>query len=469
MRVEGSPMPATPGARPLLQRLQLLLGRGGTDRAAERERRVLWTAAASALAKLMSVAAALISLPLTLHYLGAERFGMWMTIGSLIALLSFADLGIANGVLSAVAQALGRDDRAAIQRAVSSAIVLLCALGLFIVLVFALCYPWVHWPAVFNVHSALAAQEAGPALAVFTVCLVAGSALAVVQKAQLGLQMGFVANLWQCAGSLAALLGVLAVIQAEGSLPWLVAALAGAPVLAMLCNGIFFFWRMRPDLRFRWSHVSASAMRSLAGVGAFFFVLQLVAAVAYASDSLVIAQLLGATAVAEFAVPDKLFGLVTLALGMLLGPLWPAYGEAIERGDRAWVLRTLKRSLLSAIAFACVAGAVLVALGPALIGAWVQHAVTPGLGLLVGLAVWRVVEAAGGALAVFLNGAHVIKLQVWMALPTAAVAVVLKVVLVSHFGVAGVPWAATIAWLLFTALPLAWAMPSLLRAVALRG
>ena len=64
-------------------------------RAQERHRRVALTAGAAALAKLLSVGTALISVPLTLHYLGAERFGMWITISSLIAMLSFADFGIA--------------------------------------------------------------------------------------------------------------------------------------------------------------------------------------------------------------------------------------------------------------------------------------------------------------------------------------------------------------------------------------
>ena len=90
------------------------------DRARERHVRVALGASASLLAKVVSVGTVLISVPLTLHYLGPERYGMWMTMSSLVAIFSFADLGIGNGVLNAVAAAHGRDDRATIRGYVSS-------------------------------------------------------------------------------------------------------------------------------------------------------------------------------------------------------------------------------------------------------------------------------------------------------------------------------------------------------------
>ena len=63
-------------------------------RAHERHRRIVLSALASAGARAISIAAALISVPLTLHYLGAERYGMWMIMSSFVAILGFADLGI---------------------------------------------------------------------------------------------------------------------------------------------------------------------------------------------------------------------------------------------------------------------------------------------------------------------------------------------------------------------------------------
>src|SRR5689334_22756939 len=89
-------------------------------RAQERHRRVALSTLASVAAKIISVGTALISVPLALNYLGAERYGMWMTMSSLVAMLSFADFGIGNGVVNAVANAHGRDQIVEIRNYISS-------------------------------------------------------------------------------------------------------------------------------------------------------------------------------------------------------------------------------------------------------------------------------------------------------------------------------------------------------------
>jgi O-antigen/teichoic acid export membrane protein len=432
-------------------------------RAAERHRRAALTAVATVLAKLVSVGAALISIPLTLHYLGVERFGMWMTISSLVALLAFADFGIANGVLNVVADAHGRDDRPGVRRAIASGLFILTGVSVALVSLFAAVYPFVDWSAVFNVHTAQARAEAGPALAAFVGCYAATIPLIVVQRAQMGLQQGFLASLWQCAGSLCALAAVLVAIRMQAGLPWLVLALAGAPLLAAALNTLYFFIFASPGLRPNAAHISRETCRAVASTGALFFVLQLAAAVAYASDNFIIAQLLGAPAVAEYAVPEKLFALLSMVVAMSLGPLWPAYGEAIARGDSEWVRNTLKRSFALAVTVAGAGAMVLVLSGSALLHVWVREAVTPSFGLLLALGVWKVIEAGGMSVAMFLNGAQVIRFQLWCSLATVIVAIGLKLTLVPRLGVSGAAWAMVIAFLLCTALPVALKLPALLR------
>ncbi|MGC1782963.1 MAG: hypothetical protein WA708_10630, partial [Acidobacteriaceae bacterium] len=89
------------------------------QRAGERHRRAALTGITSTIAHLARMGVALVTVPLTLHYLGAERFGLWMTISSVLAMASFADFGIGNGVLNTVADAFGRNDLVTIRRAIS--------------------------------------------------------------------------------------------------------------------------------------------------------------------------------------------------------------------------------------------------------------------------------------------------------------------------------------------------------------
>jgi O-antigen/teichoic acid export membrane protein len=431
-------------------------------RATERHRGVALSALASAIAKAISIATALISVPLTLGYLGPERFGMWMTMSSFVVMLSFADLGIGNGLMNAVAGAHGKNDRLAIRGFISSSFFVLMIIALMILVLFAASYRFVPWFKIFNVESDLARREAGPAFAVFIVCFALAIPTSIVDRVQMGLQRGFVASFWQCLASTLGLIGVVIAIQLEAGLHWLVLAFVGAPLVASVLNSIVFFGRLEPDIAPTTGAVSGDAVVYIARMGALFLVLQISFALAFASDSIIIAQMLGAAAVAQYTVPEKMFSLISMILTMVLRPLWPAYAEAIARGDNGWVRRTLKRSLLTAVGFSAPISMILVFAGPWIIGLWVGHAVEPPFLLLLGLGLWKVIEAGGNAVAMFLNGAHIVKLQVVIACFFACSCILLKWILVGEIGVSGTVWATIATYLVLATVPYLVLVPRIL-------
>lgn len=434
---------------------------GGRSR--ERYRRAGFTAAAALAAKLVSMGVVIVTVPLTLNYLGSERYGMWMTISSVSLLLVFADLGIGNGVLNAIADAHGRDDRELGREAVSSGFFLLSLITVALVVIFAAVYTFVPWAGLYNVTSADAMSEAGPATAVFLIVWVLNIPLGVVQRVQLGYQKGFVHYAWQAAGSLFTLAGAVLAIVTEAGLPWLVLALTGGPLLAVALNGAVEFGWVRPWLRPAWSHVTREVAHRILRLGVWFFIIQLAATLGYATDYFVIAQVLGSSEVTQYAVPAQLFAYVGALVAMIIAPLWPAYGEAMARGDILWVKRTLVRTLVLTLVLVLAPVAVLVAFGRPLIHLWVGETVDPSYWLLAGLGTWALLSGLGSAVAVFLNGASVLRFQAVCATLMSVTALVLKIVFARRWGVAAVPWGLVIAYTLFVAVPLAVYIPRLLR------
>jgi O-antigen/teichoic acid export membrane protein len=422
-------------------------------RSNERHRLIIMSSLTSAIAKLITIGTALISVPLTLHYLGPERYGMWMTMSSFLVMLSFADLGIGNGLLNAVASAYGRDDRQEIYRYVSSGFFVLTIIATTILVLFAIAYRHVPWFEIFNVQSDLARNEAGPALAIVIVCIALGVPASIVQRVQTGMQRGFIANLWQCLASILGLVGIIIVIRLEGGLPWLVLAFVGAPLGASALNSLIFFGRFERDIAPSLMAVSRDAVTDIVHTGSLFLGLQISGSIISASDSIFIAQVLGPEAVTQYSVPERMFYLITSLAAMVLAPLWPAYGEANARGDNVWVKRTLMRSLFTAVVFAALAASILFFTGPLIIRVWVGDAVTASSILLLGLALWKVIETGGAAVAMLLNSHNMIRFQFITATLVAISVVPLKIVLLRAMGVSGVVWATIICYAVFSALP----------------
>ena len=51
----------------------------------------------------------LVQVPLALHYLGKEAFGVWVTLVSISYLITFSDFGLSLGAQNQITEALGTD------------------------------------------------------------------------------------------------------------------------------------------------------------------------------------------------------------------------------------------------------------------------------------------------------------------------------------------------------------------------
>ncbi|UCC55315.1 MAG: oligosaccharide flippase family protein [Gammaproteobacteria bacterium] len=428
-------------------------------RSRERQRHIAWTSVTAATAKITTAVTMLITVPLTLGYLGPERFGMWMTITAVITMLGFADLGLSNGVLNAVAHASGRDAQQEIRRLISSGLFMLCMVGTAILLVFTVSYTHIPWATLFNVSSATAARETGPVVLVLVMCFLATLPLGLTQKIQMGLQRGYWANLWETLGSIGGLLGILVAIRLEAGLPWIALAMAGIPVIFRGVNTLVFFAFQKFSLRPRRININLDTARKLFSTGQLFFVLQIAVIVGFHSDNIIIARILGAEAVAGYDVALKLATLPAIFIGFVVVAQWPAYGEALTRGDMDWIRHTFTRTLRVSMTITLPFAIILLLWGDQIIRLWAGPDVVPSVSLLAGMATWSLLLVAGSVISSLLNGLHVVKLQVICAILMAIGNILVSIYLVDAVGVEGAIYGTLVAYIMLSLLPYSYYIP----------
>lgn len=422
-------------------------------RSKERYRRILWTTLASAFSKLTGVLTSIVSIPLTFNYLDSERFGLWMLFNTLVVFFNFADFGVGYGLLNSIADAKGKDDQNAIQRYIASGITILWAISLLLIVTFFAIYPFIEWEKVFNVSSQLAINESYSAIIVFAICICLAIPLNIIQKIQSALQRGFAANLWQGIASLTSFIGILLSVYLKLNLMWLVFSLLGLPLLINLLNNIWFFYlsRNRLILNIQLSHWNI--IKEILNKGSLFFVVYFFGAVAISMDNLLIAQWLGASAVSNYAVTEKLFSFISLIILLFILPLWAAYSEAFARGDQTWIKKTLKRSILMSLGISSCLSLLLVMFGERLIWLLMNKNVDIPVMLLIGFGIWKIVEAIGMTLSIFLNGANMIHQQAIASIFWAFASITIKIILIHYFGIIGVIWGSWIAYTFFILFP----------------
>ena len=404
-------------------------------------------------------------MPLALGYLGVERYGLLVVVVSLSALLSLGDLGIGNALVNAVADAQARGSREDTIAVISAATLIVgAAIASFVAVGIVLVYPRVSWDAALNVQDTVAAGEAGPAVVGAVLLTAATVVFNLAQQVRRAHQEGYLNSAFTATGSVLSLGAVAAVTQTNLGLMGVVVALLGVPMLASAANAAVLLGRDRPWLRPSISVATLSAARELITPGLGFFLYQAALVFAWPTlDTFIASNVSGARAAAEYAIAAKLFLLPTTMILAVLMPMWPAYRDALARGETDWVRHTLTKSLWRTFGFMLPSSLVIIAAAEFIVPAWIGSAVEPSTGLLAGSGAWAVFAAICAAFSMYLAASGRIRFLVSTTLLTAIAHLALSVTLGAASGAAGVAWGTAIATLVFMLVPNAVYVRSLMR------
>jgi O-antigen/teichoic acid export membrane protein len=402
-----------------------------------RGHRIVHTGTWSMVAKAAAAANLFLTVPFVLHALGSTLFGVWATLVSLVIFSAFLDFGLGNGTMNLIAAAHGRGDQDEIGHILREGRRTLHWLAMWLAVIAAIALPLIPWNRLLGLPDTLAATcRASAAAILFTV--VAAIPLNLANRVQLGLGRGDRTFRWQALGQLLTTGVVITLAKLSASLPLLVLAAVATPLVASLIN-TWLLWldpQITSPVKRRFPAIASHIRRE----GMSFFILQLAAALAYSADLPLISVLRGPTDAGIYAIVQRLFSVIPLALGLVWTPLWPIYRQALAAGDRTWVARTLRRSIAIALGIACSTGCLLALSFGLIAPIWVHRPITVGSTLLIGFVIWCTIDAAGTAIATFLNAASIMRYQVATASLFALTCIGLKVWAIGHFSISVIPW-----------------------------
>jgi O-antigen/teichoic acid export membrane protein len=418
------------------------------SRGRDRLRRVRSTVVAAAAGRGCAVAGSLVSIALILRQLGPESYGIWAALLAFTGLFGVADLGLGYGLLNAVAEALGRDDPVRARQLVSSGVGVLTGVAAAVAAILSLALATVPWTELFRTADAGAAAKLGPAAAVLAGGLLLGLPFSVWQRVAAAAQTGYWVPAWDAIGAAVSLGGVWLAVRGGGDFTALAAALVAGPAVASVGGSLWYFGFRRQDLRPRCADFELALARRLLASGGSFIVLQGCGLLLPAALTLLLLRQAGPAEVTHYTLVGKLYQLAPQLAAFWFAPLWPAYRDALERGEAAWAHRTFGKVTLLVAGATAAGGAILVPTTEIIISWWTGTAVGPLPALNFGFAVGTLLLVATTSASTFLNASGYVGGQAWLAGGQVALSLAFSVVLVGPGGAAGAAWAVVGALLL---------------------
>jgi O-antigen/teichoic acid export membrane protein len=383
--------------------------------------------------RVMAMVVVFASAGLTLPYLGAERFGAWMTVVSLSATLTFLDMGVGNALTNRVSAAASLNSTSELRKVITGGLGFLAIIGAMIsIFLLSLTFflPWKSWVIVLDPD---VLSELDVSAKVFSLLFGLSIFSSGVQRVFVGLQKSYESHAILTFVSIISLVGVIwGASQEYGIVPLLLITFGG-PVLAGFFLLYVLYCRSQFSHKIIYSSIQ-SEWKGLIKVGTLFLILQIGVMVGWGADSIIIVTNLGVEAVAGFAIVQRLFNLLTQPMYIFNGPLWGAYADAHNRGDQEFLKNTLIKSVFITAIFSVVVFVFLSLFGNFVIDIWLSNSMFIPQLLLFSFGLWAVCESVGNSFAMFLNGCGVVKQQVFVVVTMCIFAIPVKLYLIKSQG-----------------------------------
>jgi len=415
------------------------------------------------MARVLAICVSVISVPLTIGYLGKERYGAWVTIVSVVTFLSITDFGLAGSLTNAIGKAQAGEDHARGQRLVSSALLMLSLIASVILIAAVVLAPRIAALLFPNLQSPVARAEIVPAVMIALSIFALNLPLFVSSRVLAAHQESALANVWNIAASLGNLAALLLVIWFRGGLPWLVFGCFGFGLASNIACAVWLFGIHKPWLRPSLASVDLAFVKILFSDGWKFFVIGIGWMVNWQTDNMVIAHFLGAAQVTPYAVTFSLFAIATGLQTLAYPNLWPAYTEAYAQRDYEWIRKTLRSNFQFSFFTTTAIVVFLTIFGGEIIRLWAGAAAVPPFSVIVWMALWRLMLSTLLVGSCLLNATGHLKGMTIYGTATAVLNLALSILLAKIYGITGVIAATVIAFAVANYLPTFLEVRSVLR------
>ena len=198
--------------------------------------------AASLVLKCISILVSLQVVPLTIGYINPTKYGIWLTLSSIIAWLSYFDLGFAHGFRNRFAEARAKGDMTLAKEYVSTTYAVLFLLFSFILLVTLIANNYLNWSSILNID-AVYNEELHVVFGLLSCFFCLNIVASVFTTMLTADQKPALASLIQTGGQVLAFVCIYVLTKfTTGSLSALAVAFAGVPCFLLVVVSLVMFY-----------------------------------------------------------------------------------------------------------------------------------------------------------------------------------------------------------------------------------
>jgi O-antigen/teichoic acid export membrane protein len=396
------------------------------------------------------IGTSLLLVPFTIDLLNQEKYGIWMTIFSIITWFNMMDVGLGNGFRNKFTAAVANKNTTLGKDYVQTLYSSMALIGGLFSVIFLLLNPYLNWYSILNLNDKFDENLSIIVSTIFILFCIQlytkniSTVFLALQKTTLSNSLGLYANILS--------LILIYVLQQLNFISLFSIAIAFmiSPIVVNIYSTIKYFAGegiiYKPKLI---SLPKKEHLNDLMGLGIKFFFIQITTIVMFSAGNIIISQLFNPAQVTPYDVAFRFYSSIQGVFFIVITPFWSAFTEANARKDFEWIRRAIKKLLIVWAVFS-VGVIVLWILSPFIFELWVGKSVVIPSMLSLQFAFFVIIITWTNLFVFYINGVGKIRLQLIIAMIQLIFNIPLAILLAKNLnlGLSGVIMATNISLLL---------------------
>lgn len=392
---------------------------------------------ASFLNKIIAIVISLLIIPITIDYLDAEQYGIWLTLSSIVSWISFFDIGLGHGFRNRFAEAKAKGDIQLAKKYVSTTYFSMILIFGLVLVVFEVVNPFINWASLLNIdQSQKEMLSFVMSIILIGVCTsFATNVFSIMLSAD---QKPALSSIIATIGQAAALALIYALtLLPKHSMVYIAFALTWVPVIITVVISVFMFIKAYRDVSPSFKYIDTSLIKNIINLGVKFFFIQISMILIFQVVNIVFSRVLGPTSVTQYNIAYKYFSISQMCMNIITAPYWSAFTEAYTKGETVW-MKNVQKKLLAVFCILFVVNILLLVISHWAYGLWIGDKVS--ISFIVSASVMSYISAISFAqmYMILLNGIGKIKLQMLIYVLFAIICIPSTNYLCSCWGIPGV-------------------------------
>lgn len=403
----------------------------------ERSRNVKRNAIGSLTIKLLSMAIDFAKLPILLSYLDSERYGIYVTIASIVYWTHNFDFGLGTGLRYKLTTAVSQKDFAYGKRLVSTAYYSMSAImgGLLLLLLPIIAF--IDWNTLLNTDI-VANSELILCVSVVLVVFVIQFVLELITYVLQAFQKAALSSLFKPLANLVTLIVVLLLKQfSHASLLYACFAMTLPIVVVLLMSNLFLYANRYKEVSPKFDSYDKTCLRDIYSLGLKFFVSQSANLIVFQSAAFLISHYVNPSEAAAYNTSFTYFGVIVMFNNMMLLPLSAAITDAYVKEDYVWLKNIIKRINKVSMVLS-VLSLFMLAISPVVFHYWIGDKLFISWTLRITMSIYFILNIWTTPYSSFISGAGKMQVAMVSAIFKMIIYIPIAILLVKTFGTPGI-------------------------------